>query len=462
MVEMAQRTPDGLSTAHRWTVLAICASAMLLVGLDTTIVTVGLPEIGDATGVGTDRLAWVVDAYTVPFAALLITSGALADRFGRRRVFQTGLTVFGLSSLACAAAPSLELLVAARVVQGVGASMLTPVALAIVVSVMTDPRDRARAIGIWSATFGLSLAIGPVTGGALIAALDWRAVFWINVPLVLAALVLVALLVPESRAVRPRRLDLPGQALLVVILGIAVALLIEGPHLGWGSPAAVTAYVILTVATVALWWVESHRTEPLIETGLFRNRGFSGAIVGAVAMFMAFSMVLLLATLLLQGGQGYSPVAAGAATLPMALATLLCAPLSGYLVGRLGPRLPLALSGAFLLAGGVVLISLAVEASMPQLVVAFVFTGAAVGLSGPPITSTAVASLPPSRTGVAGGFTSTARQVGIALGMAVGGGVAAAGMTASGMLPGWIIVTSCGVVVLGVAAWGVDATRPRR
>lgn len=240
--------PTGLSAHRRWTVLAICASALFLVGLDTTIVTVGLPQIGAGLDVGSDRLAWVVDAYTVPFASLLITSGALADRFGRRRVFQTGLVVFGLSSLACAAAPSLELLVAARAVQGVGASMLTPGALAIVVNVMSDPRERAQAIGIWGAMFGLSMAVGPVTGGALVAAFDWRAVFWINGPLVLAAIVLVIVLVPESRAGKPRRLDWPGQMLLALVLAITVAMLIEGPRLGWATPVAIAAYTAFLLA----------------------------------------------------------------------------------------------------------------------------------------------------------------------------------------------------------------------
>lgn len=251
--------------------MAICALALFLVGLDTTIVTVGLAQIGRGIGADPDGVAWVVDAYTVPFASLLITSGALADRFGRRRVFQIGLVVFGLSSLACAAAPSLSLLLAARAVQGVGASMLTPVALAIVVNVMTDPRERARAIGVWGAMFGLSLAAGPVTGGALIAAFDWRAVFWINAPVVLAALLLTALLVPESRAAAPRRLDPPGQVLLAILLATAVAALIEGPRQGWTSPALIAAAIVLLAALAGFVQVEARRPAPLIDPGLFRT-----------------------------------------------------------------------------------------------------------------------------------------------------------------------------------------------
>ncbi len=172
---------------------------MFLVGLDTTIVNVGLPAIGRGLGVGTRGLEWTVDAYTIVLAGLLISSGALADRFGRRRVFQSGLMVFGVASLVCATAPSVGALVAARAVQGIGASMLSPVALAIVVNAMPDPRERAQAIGIWASVFGLSMAVGPVTGGALVAALGWRALFWINAPVIVAALVLSAVFVPESR-----------------------------------------------------------------------------------------------------------------------------------------------------------------------------------------------------------------------------------------------------------------------
>ncbi|MGW0415517.1 MFS transporter, partial [Streptomyces collinus] len=210
--------PPALSSRGRWTVLAVCCLSMFLVGLDTTVVNVGLPAVGRGLGAGTRGLEWTVDAYTVVLAGLLISSGALADRFGRRRVFRSGLAVFGVASLACAAAPSVGALVAARAVQGVGASMLSPVALAIVVNAMPDPRERARAIGVWASVFGLSMAVGPVTGGALVAGFGWRSLFWVNAPVVAVALVLSARFVPESRAARPRRLDLPGQVLLAVAM----------------------------------------------------------------------------------------------------------------------------------------------------------------------------------------------------------------------------------------------------
>ncbi|XIE77264.1 MFS transporter [Streptomyces sp. SBR177] len=199
-----------LSARRRWTVLAVCCLSMFLVGLDTTVVNVGLPAIGRGLGADTRGLEWIVDAYTLVLASLLISSGALADRFGRRRIFQCGLVLFGAASLLCALAPTAGALVAARALQGVGASMLSPVGLAIVVNAMPDPKERAQAIGVWASVFGLSMAAGPVTGGALLAGLDWRALFWVNAPVVAAALLLSALFVPESGSGGPAGSTCPG------------------------------------------------------------------------------------------------------------------------------------------------------------------------------------------------------------------------------------------------------------
>ncbi|MFF3210958.1 MFS transporter [Streptomyces sp. NPDC002886] len=439
---------------RRWTVLAVCALSMFLIGVDTTIVNVGLPAIGRGLGVGTRGLEWVVDAYTLVLAGLLITSGALADRFGRRRVFRCGLVVFALASLACALAPSLGLLVAARAVQGVGASMLSPVALAIVVNAMPDPRERARAIGIWASVFGLSMAAGPVIGGALIAAFGWRSVFWINAPVVAGALVLVAVFVPESRGQRARRLDLPGQLLLTTALFVSVGVLIEGPRIGWASPAALACYAAGAAATTAFVRVELRRTEPLIDLRLFRRPPFASAVLGAVAVFAALSVSLLLTTLYLQNARGWTPLAAGAATLPMALGATVCAPWSGSLTGRLGPRRPLLLAGGFTAAGGFCMAALGQDPGVPPLLAAYLLIGIGFGFANAPLTHTAVGGLPPSRAGVAGAVTSTARQVGSAVGIAVAGALAA-GVAPEGLSrasrPGWLLVTACGLLLLGVA-----------
>ncbi|MFJ7268198.1 MFS transporter [Streptomyces sp. NPDC099050] len=457
---MTTTIPAGAATGpaagarRRWTVLAVCALSMFLIGVDTTIVNVGLPAIGRGLGVGTRGLEWVVDAYTLVLASLLIASGALADRFGRRRVFRCGLVVFALASLACALAPSPGLLVAARAVQGVGASMLSPVALAIVVNAMPDPRERARAIGIWASVFGLSMAAGPVIGGALIAAFGWRSVFWINAPVVAVALVLVAVFVPESRGQWARRLDLPGQLLLTTALFVSVGVLIEGPRIGWASPAALACYVAAAAATTAFVRVELRRTEPLIDLRLFRRPPFASAVLGAVAVFAALSVSLLLTTLYLQNALGWTPLAAGSATLPMALGATVCAPWSGSLTGRLGPRRPLLLAGGFTAAGGLCMAVLGPDPGVPPLLAAHLLIGIGFGFANAPLTHTAVSGLPPSRAGVAGAVTSTARQVGSAVGIAVAGALAAGvapDRLARASRPGWLLVTACGLLLFAVA-----------
>jgi EmrB/QacA subfamily drug resistance transporter len=454
--------PPALSTRRRWTVLAICALSLFLVGLDTTIVNVGLPSIGRGLDAGTRSLEWIVDAYTVVFASLLISSGALADRFGRRRVFQCGLAVFGAASLACALAPSLGVLVAARSVQGAGASMLSPVALAIVVNAMPDPRERAQAIGVWASVFGLSMAAGPVTGGALITAFGWRSVFWINAPVIAAAVILSALLVPESRAQRARRLDLPGQALLTVAVSVCVAVFIEGPRIGWASPLAWAGYLITVAAAAGFTLAELHRREPLMDLGLFRRPAFTTAVLGAVAVFAALNVTLLLNTLYLQHARGWTPLAAGLATLPMALGATACAPLSGNLAGRRGPRLPLLLAGAFITAGALCLAGLRQDTGIPLLLLAYLLIGTGFGFANAPITNTAVSGLPPARAGVAGAITSTARQVGSAIGIAIAGGLAAGaspGHLAQASRPGWLVVTACGLILFIVARAARPAAR---
>ncbi|KQX57863.1 MULTISPECIES: MFS transporter [unclassified Streptomyces] len=443
-----------LSARRRWTVLAVCCLSMFLVGLDTTIVNVGLPAIGRGLDVDTRGLEWIVDAYTLVLAGLLISSGALADRFGRRRVFRSGLVLFGAASLVCALAPSAGVLVAGRALQGVGASMLSPVALAIVVNAMPDPKERARAIGVWASVFGLSMAAGPVTGGALLAGLDWRALFWINAPVVVAALLLTAVFVPESRAQRPRPLDLPGQVLLTVVLTVVVGVLIEGPRIGWTSPAALAGYAGAVVATAAFVRVESRRREPLMDLSLFGRPVFSGAVVGAVAVFVALSATLLLNTLYLQHTRGWTPLAAGVAALPLAAGATVCAPWSGRMVGRTGPRLPLLLAGGFITAGGLCLVRLTPHTGVLLLLAAYALIGIGFGFANAPITNTAVNGLPPARAGVAGAITSTARQLGSALGIALAGGlVAAAGPAelAQASRPGWLLVAGCGALLFLVA-----------
>ncbi|MCD2153769.1 MFS transporter [Rhodococcus cerastii] len=444
----------GLDARRRWGILAICCTSLFVVGLDTTIVNVALPAIGEGFGVGTVGLEWIVNAYTLVLASLLISSGALADRFGRRRIFQIGLVVFGVASIVCALAPSVGVLIAARIAQGVGGSMLSPVALAIVVNVMTDPKERAKAIGVWAAVFGLSMAAGPIVGGVLIESFGWRSVFWINVPVIAVVLVLTAVFVPQSRAEQPRRLDLPGQVLLMVVVGGSVALLIEGPRIGWLAAGAIAGYVAVAAALAAFVRVESRKSEPLMDPSLFRHRPFTGAVLGAIVVFVALNATLLLGTFYLQQAREMTPAAAGAMTLPMAVAATICAPLSGILVGRFGARLPLLIAGSFTALGGLCLVSLDNSTGTATLLVAYLFLGIGFGFSNAPITNTAVNGLPRAQAGLAGGITSSARQFGAALGVALAGGMIAGSAQsdiAEASRAGWILVVACGLVVLVIA-----------
>ncbi|MRH93076.1 DHA2 family efflux MFS transporter permease subunit [Nocardia sp. SYP-A9097] len=453
-VTRTEPVPPVLTARRRWSILAVCSAAMFLVGMDTTIVNIGLPAIGAGLDVGVRGLEWTVDAYTLVLASLLITSGALADRFGRRRVFRIGLGVFGIASLLCAVAPTAGVLIAARIGQGVGGSMLSPVALAIVVNAITDPKQRAQAIGIWASVFGLSMAAGPVIGGALISGLGWRSVFWINAPIIVIALVLSAKVLPESRAAQARRLDIPGQVLLILMVGASVAVLIEGPHIGWTTPLTLAGYVVIIAAAIAFAYIEPKRPAPLMDLRLFRRPTFSAAVLGAVAIFVALNATLLINTLYLQHARGMSPAEAGIFTLPMAFGATFCAPLAGYLVGRFGPRMPLTLAGGFIATGGLCLLDLTTDTGTPQLLLSYLLIGVGFGFANAPITNTAVNGLPPAQSGVAGGITSTARQFGAALGIAIAGGLisgASPDRLAQVSHPAWMLVAACGVLLLAVA-----------
>jgi EmrB/QacA subfamily drug resistance transporter len=434
--------------------------SLLIVGLDNTIVNVALPSIGRELHTSVSGLQWTVDAYTLVLASLLMLSGSMADRLGRKRVFSLGLILFTLGSLLCSVAPSLELLVVFRMVQAVGGSMLNPVAMSIIRNVFTDARERAQAIGVWGATVGISLALGPVVGGALVESAGWRSIFWINIPVGLAALALTRRFVPESRAPRPRRLDVVGQALVVALFGSLTYAIIEGPKAGWLSAQSVALFTVALLALVALLAYERRRREPLLELRFFRSVPFSGASVIAICAFAALAGFLFLNTLYLQEVRGLSALEAGLCTLPIAAMTLIFAPLSGRLVGRRGPRLSLLAGGIGITLGAALLTGLGAHTSIPSLIPAYVIFGIGFGMVNPPITNTAVLGMPPAQAGVAAAVASTSRQLGQTLGIAVIGDVAAAGAVSvgSGFVhashAAWWIVTACGaaVLVLGYAS----------
>jgi EmrB/QacA subfamily drug resistance transporter len=445
---------DELSRPRRLLVLGICCMSLLIVGLDTTIVNVALPSIHRELGASVSGLQWTIDAYTLVLASLLMLAGSTADRVGRRRVFQVGLVVFSLGSLLCGLAPSLGFLIAARVVQAIGGSMLNPVAMSIIRNVFEDPRERAQAIGVWGAVFGLSMALGPVVGGALVDASSWRAVFFVNVPIGVVAILLTALYVPESRAARPRKLDPIGQLLVIVGLGSLTFAIIEGPRAGWTSAQTLGTFALAVACLITLVPYELRRREPLLEMRFFRSAPFSGASAIAVMTFAGIGGFLFLNTLYLQDVRGFSPLHAGLYTLPMAAMILVCAPISGRIVGIRGPRLPILVAAVAILVAALMLTGVSPTTPITYLLASYVLFGTGNGLINPPITNTAVAGMPAAQAGVASAVASTSRQVGMTLGVAVIGAISGGALGsvigksfAAATHPGWWVIAGLAVAI---------------
>ncbi|MFC5664365.1 MFS transporter [Kitasatospora misakiensis] len=469
---MSPPSAADLGRRRRLLVLAICCLSLFIVGLDNTVVNIALPEIQKDLDAPASGLQWIIDAYTLVLASLLMLFGSLADRFGRRRVFRTGLLVFVLGSLLCSLAPSLEWLVVFRAVQAVGGSMLNPVAMSIITNTFTEPRERARAIGIWGGVVGISMALGPLLGGFLVHAAGWPAIFLINVPVGLLACLLTIRYVPESRAPKARRPDPVGQLLMVVLLGCGTAAIIEGPEHGWTSPLILGLAVAALAALVAFPLWERRVAEPLVDPRFFRSAPFTGATLTAVCAFASLGGFLFLNTLYLQDVRHYSPVEAGLWTLPMAGMMLVCAPVSGRIVGARGPRVPLVLAGLGLAGSGLLLTRLAADSPPALLLAAYGLFGFGFGFVNAPITNAAVSGMPRAQAGVAAAVASTSRQVGQSLGVAVIGTVVATavvGPVLTGFAPashaGWWIIAGLGAVILllglvTTSAWGTaTATR---
>ena len=437
--------------------------SLLIVGLDSTIVNVALPAIQHDLNASVSGLQWTIDAYTLVLASLLMLSGSTGDRLGRKRTFMVGLIIFTLGSLLCSLAPGLGWLVAFRMMQAVGGSMLNPVAMSIITNVFTDPKERAQAIGVWGGVVGISLALGPIVGGALVDSIGWRSIFWINIPVGVAALILTGIFVPESRADHARRIDPIGQVLILVFLATITYAIIEGPGRGWGSPLIIGLFAISVVSIASFVIVESRRTEPLIDPRFFRSLPFSAATVIAVCAFAALAGFLFMNTLYLQKVRDYSPLHAGLITVPVAVMAMIFAPVSGRLVGAIGPRVPLAIAGIFLTASGVMLTSLSNTTPIWYLLVTYVVFGLGFAMVNAPITNTAVSGMPRAQAGVAAAIASTSRQVGSTLGVAIIGSAVVTGINgkfetsfASASHVGWWIIVGCGlgVLILGLISTG--------
>lgn len=430
----------------------MCAGYFLVL-LDVTVVNVALPRIGSGLHTDIGGLQWVVDGYALALAALMLTSGTAGDRYGHRRVVLAGLAVFGVGSLACGLAPDVAVLVAARVAQGVGAALLLPGTLAIISRAYPDDAARVRAIGVWAGVGSLALPAGPLLGGALTDWLGWRAIFLINVPVVLLALVRSAAVVQESREAGARRLDPPGLLLGGLLLLATTYAFIEGGRTGAGSPYVVTAATVAVLALGALTVAELRRgDEAMLPPALLRRPAFDAANVTAGIMNLGTLGTLFVLMLFLQSVQHRSALVAGSAVLPLFAPLAVMAPFGGRITSRIGSRVPAA-AGLLIAAVGLALLTRAQPHSgLPVLLPALLLWGIGCGLLTPAVVAAAIATVPVDRAGLASAVNNTARQTGGAIGIAVAGAIAGPPRDEGRFLRGFHTVAVGSAGLYGVAA----------
>lgn len=448
---------------RRLVVLAICCISVFMMGIDGSGVNVALPSIHTDLGTSISGLQWTVDIYTLGVASLLMFSGSMGDRFGRRRVFLIGLGLFTLGSLLCGLAPSLGWLIAFRAVQAAGGSALNPIAMSIIRSVFEDPGERSRAVGLWGATIGISMALGPLVGGALVQSAGWRYLFFVNIPIGITAMLLATRRVPESRAAQPRPIDPLGQLLMAILFASLTFTIIEGAALGWLSPVIVALTATWIIALVALPLYELHHPAPLLDPRFFRNVSFSASTVIAICVFAALGGSVFLGTLYLQTVRGMDPLTAGLYALPNAIGTAVFSPLTGRYLGRHGVRLPYLVTGIGLVISAFFFVTADAHSALWKIACGYAVLGISLGTANPAITTTALTSIPADQAGIASAIASLSRQLGSSLGVAIVGAVVASRLTgdfSAGLVqadqPAWLIVAGLGVVTIVLA---ITATR---
>jgi DHA2 family methylenomycin A resistance protein-like MFS transporter len=413
-------------------VLATVSVAFVVTQLDVTIVNIALPSIGAQLHAPVSVLQWIVDAYTLAFAVLMLSAGVLGDRFGARRLFAAGLALFAVASLGCGMAPNASALVAARALQGISAAAMLPNSLALLNRACRhDPRLRARAVGLWTASGAVSIAAGPVLGGILIASWGWRSIFLVNVPICLAGLIATYAWIPRSddpaQAHIPRTpvsIDLPGQSIAVVALTAFTGAVIEMRPLGPSHPLIVGALIASVLAAFAFVAVEAHSRAPMVPLSLLRDKTFSAAVAFGVCVNMAYYGTVFVLSLFLQRVRAQTPLQAGLAFLPLTGGFLISNIASGWVVARYGPRRPMMI-GALVGALGYGLLHFT-EANTPllALLVPFLLIPAGMGLAVPAMTTAVLASVEHKRAGTASALLNTARQAGGAVGVAAFGALA--------------------------------------
>jgi DHA2 family methylenomycin A resistance protein-like MFS transporter len=401
------------------TVLVVTLAQFMAV-MSASVVSVALPTIGRELHASSTSLEWIVDSYLIVYASLLVAGGVLSDRRGRKGMFMTGVTLFGLGSLVAGIAPSVGWLLCGRVIQGLGPAVVTPTSLAIISATFDDPGERAGAIGVWSAGSGLALALGPAVGGLLVDAFGWRSVFLLNVPIAVAVVALGTRFIP----VIPRRagvgsFDWTGAFLTTAGIGLLTFAIIEGPGRGWGSSVILGAFIAAFCALAAFVAWERRHEAPLIDVSLFSRAPFTVANLAGLAVFFAFIGLIVYLSAYFQQVQGRSALGAGLAVLPIGLGFFCGAPLSGRLVGRFGVRFPMVLGLGLCAAATFGLLRLEVNSPISQLWWDLGAIGLGGGLSLTPMTATAMAAVRSERAGMASAIHNSMRQVGQALGVAV-------------------------------------------
>jgi DHA2 family methylenomycin A resistance protein-like MFS transporter len=440
---------DDPGRRARHLILFATSLGFAVVQLDVSVVNVAIKSIGAALGGGVSSLQWVVSAYTVAFAALILSSGALGDRIGARRVYVGGFLLFTVASAGCGLAPSLPVLIAARAVQGVGAALLTPASLSLLNHVFSEPAQRARAVGLWAAGASSALAGGPLIGGLLIAALGWRAIFFINAPVGLVGVLLTLRFAPETSRTRTRGLDLPGQVLAVAGLVLLAGAMIEGGHRGFGTPAVLGGFGAALAAILGFVAVESRRAEPMLPLDLFRSPSFTVATTIGFLVNVAFYGLIFVLSLYFQRAQHLSALQTGLAFAPSTAAILVANLVAARAAGRLGPSRVMALGAALMAVGAIGLLGAGPETSYAVLAAPLILLGFGLGLVVPAMTAKLLASVAQTRSGIASGTLNTARQSGSVIGVALFGALISGG---SGLIDGLHITLGISAVLAIAAA----------
>ena len=412
---------------RRWLALGVLCLSLVLVVLDNTVLNVALPTLVRDLGASTTELQWLVDAYVIVFAGLLLTAGALGDRFGRRRALQAGLVVFAVASGLAALSSTTGQLVGARAVMGLGAAFVMPATLSIITNVFPDPGERARAIAIWAGMAGVGVALGPVVGGWLLEHFWWGSVFLVNLPVVAVALLSGRLLLPESHHDDGSHLDVVGAVLSVAATASLLWAIIEAPEHGWGHPLTVAGFALAAVLLGQFFYWESRVGSPMLDVGFFRDPRFSAASGSIALVFFALFGSFFLFTQLLQFVLGYTALEAGLRLLPISLVLGAVSPLSARVVERVGTKVVVSAGLAVVAFGLLVTSRLSIGSSYGDLLVGMLVLAFGMGLTMAPATESIMGSLPPAKAGVGSAVNDTTRELGGALGVAVLGSLLASG-----------------------------------